>query len=234
MNAADVMTRSVITIDPDCSVAEAAKRMIDTRISGMPVVDAQGNMVGLISESDLLHRTEMGTERRQRRSWWLALIAGPTNVADDYVKSHGHKVSDVMTESVVTVGPDISLDEIVRTLERRHIKRLPVLDNGKLVGIVTRANLLHVLASAADVQAPSADDRTLRERVLDALAAERWASRAPENVVVKDGIVHLWGSVSSESQHHAMRIAAESVPGVKGVVDHMAVVNPIADGAVAW
>ena len=233
MKAADVMTPRVITIDPDSSVGDAAQRMLENRISGMPVVDASGRLVGMISEGDLLHRTELGTER-QRRSWWLTLFARPAMEADEYVKSHGRKVRDAMSRSVVSVGPDTALDEVVRVLERNRIKRVPVVQDGKLLGIVSRANLLHVLASAARLAEPSADDRTLRERVLAALEAEAWAPRAPENVVVKDGVVHLWGSVSTESQRDALRVAAETVAGVKGVENHITVVDPIADGAVAW
>jgi CBS-domain-containing membrane protein len=231
MKAADIMTRRLITIDPDSSVADAAKSMLENRISGLPVIDAQGRLVGLISEGDLLHRAEMGTDQRQRRSWWLNLISGPTGAADDYVKSHSRRVGDVMTQSVVSVSSDASLNDIVRVLERHRIKRVPVLDNGQLVGIVSRANLLQALASgAAEVQAPSDDDITLRDRVLTELAAQPWAPDYTENIMVKDGIVHLWGSVSTESQHHALRVAAESVPGVKGVEDHVTVVDQFTAG----
>jgi len=232
MKAADIMTRRMVTIDPDSSIADAAKRMIEHRISGMPVLDTDGRLVGLISEGDLLHRSEMGTDQRQRRSWWLRFISGPTGAADDYVKSHSHKVGDVMTRSVVSVSPDASLSEIVRVLERHRIKRVPVLDNGTLVGIVSRANLLQALAaSAAEVQEVSVDDRTLRDRVVAELASQPWAPDYSENIVVKNGIVHLWGSVSTESQHHALRVAAESVPGVKGIEDHVTVVDQFAGGA---
>jgi CBS domain-containing protein len=231
MKAADVMTRRLITIDPDSSVADAAKRMLESRISGMPVVDGEGQLVGVISEGDLLHRSEMGTDQPQRRSWWLNLISGPTDAADDYVKSHSRWVRDVMTQSVVTVNPDASLGDVVRVLERHRIKRVPVVDNGRLVGIVSRANLLQALGSGAVIEM-SADDRTLREGVLAELAAQPWAPEDySENIVVKDGIVHLWGSVSTESQRDALRVAAESVPGVKGVEDHITVANQFVGSA---
>jgi len=232
MKAADIMTRRLVTIDPDSSIAEAANRMIENRISGMPVLDAQGRLVGLISEGDLLHRSEMGTDQRQRRSWWLRLISGPTGAADDYVKSHSRNVGDVMTRSVVSVSPDASLGEVVRVLERHRIKRVPVLDNGKLVGIVSRANLLQALAaSAKEVQEVSVDDRTLRDRILAELSSQPWAPDYSDNIVVKTGIVHLWGSVSTESQHQALRVAAESVPGVKGIEDHISVADQFTGGA---
>jgi CBS domain-containing protein len=231
MRATDIMTRRLITIDPDSSVADAANRMIEHRISGMPVVDPDGQVVGLISEGDLLHRSEMGTDQRQRRSWWLKFISGPTGDADDYIKSHSRKVGDVMTKSVVSVGPDASLSDIVRVLERHRIKRVPVLDNGRLVGVVSRANLLQALAaSSKEVNEPSIDDRTLRDRVVAELASQPWAPDYSENIVVKNGVVHLWGSVSTESQHQALRVAAESVPGVKGVEDHVMVADQFAGG----
>jgi len=231
MKAADVMTRRLITIAPDKTIAEAATLMIENRVSGLPVVDADGRLVGLISEGDLLHRSEMGTDQPKHRSWWLKLISGPTAAADDYVKSHSHTVEDVMTRAVVGIDPDTELKDIVRLLERHRIKRVPVIDQGRLVGIVSRANLLQALASAAHVSAPSADDKTLRERILTELAAQPWAPDWRENIVVKDGVIHLWGSVSTESQHHALLVAAQNVPGVKGVEDHVTVADQFAGGA---
>ncbi len=232
MNAADIMTRRLITIDPDSSVADAANRMLESRISGMPVIDAEGRVVGLISEGDLLRRSEMGTDQPQQRSWWLRLISGPTDDADDYIKSHSRKVKDVMTQSVVSISPDTSLSDIVRVLDRHRIKRVPVVDNGRLVGIVSRANLLQALtASTAQMREASADDRTLRDRIVAELASQPWAPESNENIMVKDGIVHLWGVVSNESQRDALRVAAESVPGVKGVENHITVANQFAGSA---
>ncbi|HEY0524257.1 MAG TPA: CBS domain-containing protein [Stellaceae bacterium] len=239
MKAADIMTRHVITIGPDSSVADAARHMLEHRISGLPVVDGTGRVVGVISEGDLLHRAETGTERRRGTgaSWWLRLVAGPAAEAGDYLKAHGRAVRDVMSQPVVSVDENATLDEVVRVLENRRIKRVPVLRDGtQLVGIVSRANLLQALASgaAAAVAEPTADDRDLQERILSALKDQPWAPRAGTTVVVKDGIVHLWGSVSSEEQQRALRAAAETVPGVKAVEDHVSVVNPVSDGAVVW
>ena len=229
MKVGDVMTHGVITIEPDSSVADAARRMLENRIGGMPVVDQEGRILGMLSEDDLLHRPELGTERH--RSWWLGLVAKPSSYADEYVKSHGHKVRDAMTRQVVSVDEDASLAEVVRLMERNRVTRLPVLRDGMLVGIVTRGNLLHALASAAEFTEPTADDRTLREHVLAAFGSEPWAHRARDSVVVKDGIVHLGGSVNFEWEREAMRVTAEGVPGVKGVEDHIVVLSPLADGA---
>jgi CBS domain-containing protein len=239
MKAADIMTRNVVTIDPDSSVADAARRMLEHRISGMPVVDGAGHVVGLISEGDLLRRaeTDTATRRGAGTSWWLRLLAGPSAEAQDYLKTHGRAVRDVMSQPIVGIDENATLDEVVRVLESRRIKRVPVLRNGRqLVGIVSRANLLQALASgaAASVGETTPDDRALQERILSALKDEPWVPRAGTTVVVKDGVVHLWGSVSSEEQQRALRAAAESVRGVKAVEDHTDVVNPVSEGAVVW
>jgi len=231
MKVGDVMTRRVVTIDPDSSVADAARCMIENRIGGMPVVDEEGRIMGMLSEDDLLHRAEIGTERH--RPWWLGFIVRPASYADGYVKSHGHKVKDVMTRQVVSVDENASLADVVRLMERNRVTRLPVLRDGRLAGIITRSNLMHALASAAEFSEPTADDRTLRERVLAAFGSEPWAQQARDNVVVTNGIVHLGGSVNFEWERQAMRVTAEGAPGVKGVEDHIVVINPLADGAAA-
>ncbi|WP_448206280.1 CBS domain-containing protein [Azospirillum sp. sgz302134] len=228
MKAADIMTRQVITIDPDSTVADAAKRMLENRISGLPVCDASGRLLGVISEGDLLRRAETGTVRRA--SWWLAMLAGgaPTQ-ASDYAKSHGRRVHDVMSSNVVSVSEDAALDEVVRLMESNRIKRVPVLRDGKLVGIISRANLLHVLASIAPDVAPAAeDDRVLRDRILETLRAQPWAPEISDNIVVRDGVVHLWGTVRTESQMDALRVAAENTPGVRRVENHLSVLDHVA------
>lgn len=234
MKAADIMTRQVITIDPDSTVAEAAQRMLTNRISGLPVCDGSGQLLGVISEGDLLRRAETGTVRRA--SWWLAMLAGAASTqAADYSKSHGRAVRDVMSTNVVTVNEEASLDEVVRLMESNRIKRVPVLRAGKLVGIISRANLLHVLATIApDVAPAAADDRALRDRILETLRAEPWAPEISDNIVVRNGVVHLWGSVRTEAQRDALRVAAENTPGVKAVENHLTVVDHVAEGAVGF
>ena len=234
MKAADIMTRQVITIGPDNTVAEAAQRMLENRISGLPVCDGTGRLLGVISEGDLLRRAETGTVRRA--SWWLAMLAGhaPTQAAD-YTKSHGRSVRDTMSSNLIVANEETPLEEVVRLMESNRIKRVPVLRDGKLVGIISRANLLHVLASIAPDVAPAADDdRTLRDRILEKLRAEPWAPEISDNIVVRNGVVHLWGSVRTDSQRDALRVAAENTPGVKRVENHLAIIDHVAEGAIGF
>jgi CBS-domain-containing membrane protein len=220
MRAIDVMTRAVITVGPGTTVREAAQLFADNDISGAPVVDDEGRLLGMITEGDLLHRTEIGTQTR-RRSWWLELLSSTQNLAATYIKENAHLVKDVMTAKVITVKETTPLSEVAELLERHRIKRVPVLYDGELLGIVSRANLIKALASApkaASAASPDAD-RAIREAVVEELAGHRWAVPA-ENVIVNEGMVHLWGVVTSPEQARAMSIAAQHVPGVKGVEDH--------------
>jgi CBS domain-containing protein len=221
MRAADVMTREVITVGEDTSVQEAAKLMAEHGISAVPVVDRERRVVGMVSEGDLLHRAETGTERR--RSWWLEIVASTNQLAGEYIKSHSGSVKDVMTRDVISVTEDIIVADIAILLETNRIKRVPVLRDGKLVGIVSRANLVRALAMTID-ERPSgaeADDRAIRDRLLAELKAQKWAEVSPANITVKDGIVHLWSSYYSDQEKRALVVAAESIPGVRRVEDHM-------------
>jgi CBS domain-containing protein len=221
MRAIDVMTSGVVTTDEDASVQTAAKLMAEHGISALPVVDRDRRVIGMVSEGDLLHRTETGTERR--RAWWLDLVAPTSELAADYVKSHGNRVADVMTRDVISVTEETPVADIAILLESNRIKRVPVLRDGRLVGIVSRANLVRALAmtvAAAPADA-EADDSAIRERLLAELRAQRWAEVAPQNITVRDGIVHLWSSYMSEAERRALLAAAESVPGVRRVEDHM-------------
>ncbi|MBY6264193.1 CBS domain-containing protein [Azospirillum sp. 412522] len=230
MKAIDLMTPRVITIGPDETVADAARTMLANNISGMPVVDAAGKVVGIISEGDLLRRVELGTERH--RSWWLGLLSGGTLPAEDFVKSHACKVADVMTSHVTTVDENASPEEVVRVMETRRIKRVPVVRNGALVGIISRANLLRALASVSpETPAAAPDDRALKDRVTAAVKELSWESRSHDAIVVRNGVVQLWGFVSSGSQRDALRVAAERVPGVKAVENNIQVVDPAESGA---
>ena len=239
MRAGDIMTRQVITIDADSTVADAAKRMLDHHISGMPVVDEQGRVVGIISEGDLLRRSEVNTARDsagRRPSWWLALFAGPfaaqsEESAEAYTKEHSRLVRDVMTHNVVCVDDDASLEKVVSTMESRRIKRVPVVSDHRIVGIISRANLMRVLTSvASDIPAPTTDDRSLRAKVIEAFKGQSWAPDFGENIVVRDGVVQLWGTVSSEAHREALVVAARNVPGVKEVEDNIDVVDYRAEG----
>ncbi|MEM5344953.1 CBS domain-containing protein [Paraburkholderia azotifigens] len=222
MLAIDVMTPSVICAKPDMTVQEAAQRLVDNRISGMPVVDADGVLVGIVSEGDLLHRVETGTETR--RSRWLELFSTTRDLASTFVKEHGRKVEDVMSRAVFSVDERTPVADIAEMMETRRIKRVPVMRGGELVGIVTRGNLIRALASApAFSQAqdgPAASDREIADAIVAALSGKRWAL-TKENVIVKDGVAHLWGVIQSEEEEHALCIAALEVKGVKEARAHL-------------
>lgn len=226
MLARDVMTTSVATVPAHLPVEEVARFLLDRRISGAPVVDDDDRVIGMVSEGDLLRRPETGT--LQPRSWWLWLLGAPGDQASEYVKTHGRRAADVMTRDVVTVSEDTPLAELAGLLEKRRIKRVPVVRDGKLVGIVSRADILRALAAAkgVDIAAPSADDRTIRQQLLDHLTREGLTHGGLVNVVVTDGVVQLWGLVDSEEERQALRIAAENTAGVRSVESHLATRSP--------
>ena len=225
MKAEDVMTRDVISIDPDSTVLQAARLMLQHHISGLPVIDKDGKLVGVLSEGDFLRRRETKTERR--RSRWLEFLMGPGRIASEYSHTHGSKVSEVMTPDVQTVDEVTPLEDIVELMERRRIKRVPVLCGGLVVGIITRSNLMHAMVSLARAAQPAAgDDAAIRERLLAEMQKEQWAPAATVNVVVHDGVVELWGAIVDERQRTALKVAAENVPGVKGVKDHLVWIEP--------
>ena len=226
MNAADVMTRNVVTVGADASIGQAIALMLDHRLSGLPVVDGSGKVVGMLTEGDLLRRAETQTERQRPR--WLELLLGPSRLANEYVRTHGRKVGEIMTEDVVSVAEDTPLAEIVQLMERRRIKRLPVLRGDALVGIVTRADLMRALGQLVDKEPISAsDDDEIQKCVLAELARTAWAPRAGITVVVTDGIVELDGAITNEKAREAVRVAAENVPGVKSVRDRLVWVEPV-------
>ena len=220
MRAHQIMSRPVITVTPDTTIVEAANTMLQKHISGLPVVDAMGKLVGMLSEGDFVRRSEIGTQRR--RSRFLRFILGPGKAASDFVREHGRKVSEIMTtEPLLTVGEETTLEEIVELMERNNIKRLPVISNDKVVGMVSRSNLLQAVASLAkDVPDPTADDDHIRNRVIDTMAKQDWCPFGL-SIVVRDGIVHVSGVITEERSRQAAIVAAESVTGVKKVHDHL-------------
>ena len=225
MKAKDVMTRKVISVAPEASVLEAARLMLQHHVSGLPVLDKSGGLVGILSEGDFLRRRETKTERRRAR--WLEFLLGPGRIAADYVHSHGSKVAEVMTPDVKTIGEETALEDIVQTMEKNHIKRMPVMRGGKLVGIVTRSDLMHAMVSLARV-APAApkSDAAIREQLLVEIQKQEWAPIATASVVVRDGVVELWGMIVDERQRDALKVAAENIPGVKAVKDHLVWIEP--------
>ena len=225
MRAADVMTTHVITVDPDATVRDLATLLAERGISGAPVVDSGGRLVGIISEGDLLHREEIGTARRhreRRRSWWLDHFT--SDLARDYVKSHGRTVKDIMTRDVVTVGEDADLGDVAALLEARRIKRVPVMREGKVVGIVSRANIVRAVGATkgAPPREGEGDDRSIRTKLLAELGREEWAKIWPEDILVRDGMVHFWISADEPPEkRRALRVAAETIAGVRGVEEHV-------------
>jgi len=231
MQAKDVMTSSVISVAPDAPVLEAVQIMLQRHISGLPVVDKAGRLVGIVTEGDLLRRAETGTQRRRPR--WLEFLIGPGRLADEYTRSHGRKVEDVMTRDPLTVTEETPLEVVVKMMEKRRVKRLPVLRGNAVVGIVSRANLLHALAGIAHEAKPAAaSDQVIRDRIVTELAGQPWAPVSLVNVIVRNGVVELWGTITDERERQAMIVAAENVPGVKSVADHLAWVDPLSGMAV--
>jgi CBS domain-containing protein len=220
MHAFDIMTSPVITTTPDASVLNVVQLMLDNHISALPVTSGDGALLGLVSEGDLIRRSEIGA--RDYSSWWLAAIGGTVRLAEDFVKTHGMTAEEIMTRNVVTVTAETPVWKIAETLEKNKIKRVPVTQDSAVVGIVSRANLLQALATQQQkmLQTPSPEDHTLRNQVLETLSDQRWADLAHLNVVVLDGTVHYWGLVRSDAQRRALKTAATGVAGVREVVDH--------------
>ena len=225
MKAKDVMTSTVISVQPNATILQAARQMLQHHISGLPVITQSGEIVGILSEGDFLRRREIATERRHSR--WLEFLMGPGRLAVEYAHSHGSKVAEVMTTEVHTVTEDTTLEDIVELMERRRIKRVPVMRGKDVVGMVTRSNLMRAMVSLARAeQKPANDDATIRETLLAEMQKESWAPAAMVNVVVRDGIVELWGVVIDERQREALKVAAENIPGVRAVKDHMVWLEP--------
>lgn len=222
MRAADLMTRNVVTVDEEADVREAAALMLRHRVSALPVTGRSGELVGIVSEGDLMRRAELGTERE--RSWWLELFTANRDLASDYAKAHGQKVSEVMTGKPITASPDTPINEIALLLEEHAIKRVPILDHGKLVGIVARANLLQALAGLKP-PAPAlkgGKDAEIREEILARLSGAPWRPWLL-NATVHDGVVDLWGIANGAEEKKAAGVAAENAPGVVSVKNHIIV-----------
>jgi CBS domain-containing protein len=226
MKAGDVMTRRVVSVVPEATVLEAIRLMLQNHISGLPVIDASGKLVGVVTEGDFLRRAETGTQTK--RSRWLELLAGPRKLAEDYVHSHGRQVADVMTPDPVTVTEDTALEDVVRIMERHRIKRLPVMRGKAVIGIVSRANLMHALASLGRVTPePAKSDTAIRNQILSELDKQAWAPIALIDVVVHDGIVELWGTITEGKQGDGLKVVAENIPGVKQVINHLTWIEPM-------
>jgi CBS domain-containing protein len=220
MLAKDIMTRRVITVIADTPVTDIATLFLERHISAAPVVDENERMVGIVSEGDLVVRSDLGTDEH-RHSWWLRLLNDNATLAGDYLKSHGKTAADVMSHNVVAVSEDTPVSEIARLMEQKHIKRVPVLDGDKIVGLVSRANIIRQIAAVKEVKVESyVDDDTIRKQTEEALRKEEWSSIGTTGITVNQGVVEFWGLIGSDAERNASRLAVESVAGVKKVVDH--------------
>jgi CBS domain-containing protein len=222
MNAADIMTRNVVTVTPETTVAALVHILLSRNISGVPVVEADGTIVGIVTEGDLVRRAELGTERK--RGGWLTFFTGTATLAEDYVRSHGTRVADLMQSGVVAVAPDTSLAEIADLMDEHHVRRVPVVSDSRVVGIVSRANLLRAWASLPAEPVPdNTDDATIRTTLLAELSHQSWSRRPENSIVVTDGIVHLWGLAATDEERRALELAAERTPGTKSIRNHVVV-----------
>lgn len=219
MNASGIMTRDVISVGPETPVREIATMMLERRISGLPVVDGERRVLGIVSEGDLIRRPEIETDHPAKG--WLSLFLSDEERSRDFVKSHGRVAREVMTKPATCVAPETPLDEVVRLMERHRVKRLPVVENGKLAGLVTRTDLLRALVSRRAAAPAASTDQEVHDRIDAMLRHEDWATSAFVNVQVENGVAHLWGTVESAPQREALILAVRGVPGVKDVQPHL-------------
>ena len=224
MKASDLMINPVITVPEGSTAQEAAALLVRHRISGAPVVDKKGKLIGMVSDGDLMHRSETHTERK--RSWLGLFATSPETLAREFIKEHSRKVTGAMTRNVVSAGPDASLSELARLMDYHSIKRVPIVDDGRLLGIVTRANLVQALASSA--AKPEAQlqfkpsDTLLRGRIMEQLRAQEWTSAESLNITVADGVVDLFGYTEMDSEKEAIGVLVENIPGVRAVNNRLA------------
>lgn len=223
MNAKDIMSTRVVTADEETPIETIAEFLIKFHISAVPVIDDANRVIGMVSEGDLMRRSEIGTEKRQH-SWWLDLLVERPDLAREFVKSHGTRAGDVMTRKIITVDEDTPIEEIAEILEKNQIKRVPVLRDGRLVGLVSRGNIIQQLACGRKIKiAVSKDDAVVRTEIEKLLAAQPWASSQTTAVTVTDGAVELWGFIGSTAERDASRVALESISGIKSVEDHRSI-----------
>jgi CBS domain-containing protein len=231
MKASDVMHRKVVTVFQEATLEEAAELMIENRVSGLPVVDGRGKVVGMITERDLMRRMETGTARRAS---WLSAFLWPGRVADDYVHAHARKVNELLNGTVIAVAPDTSLAEVVAVMESRQVRRVPVMDGEHLVGIIARADLVRaLLRQLPPVQAPAITDAQIRAQFLEEVDQQQWASEVVVDSEVKDGVIGLRGIIFDERMRAALGVLAENLKGVRGVQDHLICIDPMTGAVVS-
>jgi len=224
MIAADLMTKNVITVLPETTLADAARIMLAQHVSGLPVLDSAGHLVGVVTEGDLLRRAELGTEGEQPN--WLMTFLVPSRLAEDYVRTHGRLVAEVMTEKPIHVAPDTGIAEIAEIMQNKRIKRLPVVENEALVGVISRSNLLAALSRKLIETAKKSSDDSIGTYILGELKRERWAPKSGIRVHVQEKVVTLEGVIFSDAEHKAVKVIAENAPGVTAVDDRLVYIDP--------
>ncbi|CAH1683600.1 BON domain-containing protein [Hyphomicrobiales bacterium] len=226
MKASDVMTTTVMSVPANATIADTVQLLIEHGYSGLPVVEASGQLVGIVTEGDLLRRAELGTETKRPR--WLSYILGPGRLAEDYVQAHARRVEEVMTREVATVAPDSSLEDVVALMESKSVKRIPVVRDGRLIGIITRADLLKALNVALLRRPePARGDAAIQDAIMTEVAKQPWAPVNGVDVFVRDGVVHLVGVIVTDEVRYALKVLAEGIPGTKAVKDHLTYVEPV-------
>ncbi|TDR90023.1 CBS domain-containing protein [Enterovirga rhinocerotis] len=227
MKVADVLTWGVVSVRPDDTLERAVALMLGERVSGLPVVSEAGELVGILTEGDLLRRAELGTEKRRTR--WLEFLAGPGKLAEEYSQARGRRVAELMTERVVSIPLSAPLSEAVDLMTRNKVKRLPVVDGQRVVGILSRSDLLRALSRSmpAPNRQVSKPDADLLKEVEAEMGKLPFATGAIE-IGVAEGVVRLTGAIMDERERNAIRIAAENVPGVRGVRDELVWMSPMA------
>ena len=229
MKAKDIMTRDVATVRSDTSVRDIAALMMEKHISGVPVLSDDGTIIGIVSQSDLLHRAEVGTERKHK--WWFRLFADSDAAAREYAKAHGLRARDIMSRYVISVHQDAELRDVADILDSHRIKRVPVLDEGRLVGIISRGDLVRALSQVQVAKvATRIENAALHKALSDRIKSQSWINDSYINVAVNDGVVELWGFVVSADQHSALRALVEETEGVRRVDDKLSVAGPLRGG----
>ncbi len=233
MEARDIMTRDVVTVSPDTSVHDIAGLMAEKHISGLPVLSPDGQIIGMVSQSDLLHRTEIGTERGRARKWWFGIFADSNALAREYAKAHGLRAQDVMSRYVVSVRDDAELRDVADILDNHSIKRVPVVRDGRLVGVISRGDLVRTLSQVQISKAVRKLDNAALHKILhDRIRTQPWINEGSINVIVNDGVVELWGMVDTVDQHSALRALVEETDGVTRVEDKISVGTPFRGGGI--
>jgi CBS domain-containing protein len=226
MLARDIMTGPVISVLPDATVMDAITLMLERKLSGLPVVNADKQLVGMVSEGDFLRRFELGTEGQRPR--WIEFLRGPGRAAEEFIRTHGRKVDEVMSADVVSAEASTTLKDIIELMEHHHIKRVPIVEDSQVVGIITRADVLRALAQKVpNTGFVKEDDARIREAILAACEQQSWAPRALIAIDVKNGIVDLSGTIFDDRERRGLRVIAENVAGVRAVRDHLVWVEPI-------